>query len=298
MQKKLLGQTGLFVSELGFGAGGYWGFTAFPEKKAAALIDIALEHGINLFDTGPNYSAGNAETRLGRILKERSAEPVVATKVGTRFVDGRHIKDFTPDGIEKSIVSSLRNLQLERLPLVHFHGFPRPAEPAIDKLLDLKDRDLIGHIGVSANGSGARKTVDMDVFNSLMIEYNVINRAGPAKIIDTAGSRGMGVLVKSPLAQTLFSNDIFKIRRRSDIWYLLRAMKNHRSKFTRGRSYRFLNHIDGMTGSEAALNFVLANPHVTSAITGTVDAQHLVSNIEAAGKGLPPELLKRIESTG
>lgn len=297
VKSRLLGRTGLEVSEISFGAGGFWGFPSFPEKQAAQLVEIALEQGVTLFDTGPNYSNGNAEARLGRILGGRSEGLVLGTKAGTRFVKGRHVKDYSPRGIESSVTASLRNLRLDHLPLLHFHGFPSPAGPAVEKLLELKERGLVGNIGVSTNNSGAVKTIGSQVFDSLMIEYNIINSSAPARLIESAGSQGVGVIVKSPLAQTLYSKDIFRIRRRSDLWYLLRAVKNHRSKMLRGRSYRFINEAEEISGSEVALNFVLSHPLVSSAVVGTVNPEHLRSNLQAPEKNVPDVLLQRIAAT-
>ena len=269
---------------------------SFDEDKARRLVELALEGGVNLFDTGPNYSGGNAEARLGRILKGRTGQVTVSTKVGTQLVGGRHVKDFSPQGIEQSVLTSLRRLQLDHIPLLHFHGFPEPADAAIETVLKLKDRGLVGHLGVSTGNAGARKVLGAGVFDSLMIEYNIINRTTPARLIDAAHEAGMGVLIKSPLAQTLYSRDIFKLKAPSDVWYLLRAMRNHRSKFLAGRKYRFINDIEGMKGSEVALAYVLNNQHVTSAVVGTVNPDHLLTNLRAADKELPADLVRQIES--
>lgn len=296
MKTRIMGKTGLSVSELSFGAGGFWGMKFFDEKKAERLVDIALDSGINLFDTGPNYSNANAEVRLGRILKGRFNSVIVGTKVGTKYVNGKHIKDFTPKGIEESLRQSMINLKTDHLPLVQFHGFPGPnTDDAVETLLRLKEKGIIGHIGVSTDGDAAKKVVDMGVFDCLMIEYNVINRVNPSEIIEKAYNIGMGVMIKSPLAQTLYSNDIFKIKNISDVWYILRALKNHRSKFLKGRKLRFVNDVNGMTGSEVALNYVLNNKHITSAVIGTVNDNHLSSNIKAVNKVLSTDLIKKIE---
>jgi 1-deoxyxylulose-5-phosphate synthase len=296
MKYRVLGKTGLKVSELSFGAGGFWGMKSFDEKRAEQLVNIAIENGITLFDTGPNYSNANAEVRLGRILKGRAKSVIVGTKVGTQYMNGKHVKDFSPQAIEQSILQSLKNLQTDYIPLIHFHGFPIPTDDAIEKLLKLKEKGIIGHIGVSTDGDDAKKAVELGVFESLMIQYNIIERATPAKIIEDANKKDMGVLIKSPLAQTLYSNDIFKIKKASDVWYLLRALKNHRKKFLKGRKLRFVNDVEGLSGSDVALNFVLNNENLTSAVIGTVNPKHLISNIESLNYKLPKEIIKKVES--
>jgi aryl-alcohol dehydrogenase-like predicted oxidoreductase len=297
MKQRGLGKSGLSVSEISFGAGGYWGMNAFSERQAARLVEQALDGGVNLFDTGPNYSRGNAEERLGRILKGRGQDLIISTKVGSLWASGRNVKDFSPRVLEQSLQESLRRLQLEHLPLLHFHGYPHPADPAIETVLKLKDRGMIGALGLSTGAGGAKRALKLGIFDALMLEYNLLDRS-LEPLITRAGSAGMGIIVKSPLAQTLYSRNIFRLTTPSDVWYLARALKNHRPKFIHGRKFRFINDVEGLKASEIALAFVLNNKNVTSAVVGTVRPEHLKINLGAAELELPEELLRRIEEAG
>ncbi|MFO0438585.1 MAG: aldo/keto reductase, partial [Phenylobacterium sp.] len=123
MLSRPLGRTGLMVSEIGFGAASFWGHPAFSESEALRLVHRALDLGVTLFDTGPAYSRGQAEGRLGRALAGRDASGlVVATKAGTRFEGGRVRRDMSLAAIEASLEHSRRRLGLETLPLIHLHG--------------------------------------------------------------------------------------------------------------------------------------------------------------------------------
>ncbi|MBS0363101.1 MAG: aldo/keto reductase, partial [Proteobacteria bacterium] len=85
-----LGQTGLTVSEIGFGAASWWGKPQFSERAAVGLVHAAIDGGVTFFDTGASYSNGQAEPRLGRALKGRDpARLVIATKAGTFAREGR-----------------------------------------------------------------------------------------------------------------------------------------------------------------------------------------------------------------
>jgi aryl-alcohol dehydrogenase-like predicted oxidoreductase len=297
MKKRGLGKSGLLVSEISFGAGGYWGMNTFDERQAARLVEQALDGGVNLFDTGPNYSRGNAEERLGRILKGRGQDLIISTKVGSLWSGGRNVKDFSPRSIEQSLQESLKRLQLEHLPLLHFHGYPLPADPAIDAVLKLKDKGMIGALGLSTGAGGAKRALKLGIFDALMLEYNLLDRS-LEQLIERAGAAGTGILVKSPLAQTLYSRNIFKLTTPSQAWYLVRALKNHRMKFIHGRKFRFINDVEGLKASEIALAFVLNNKNVTSAVVGTVRPEHLRINLGATELELPEELLRRIEEAG
>ena len=68
IKKNRFGNSEFFISEISFGCGGFWGLPIFPKNKAEQLIEFAIESGINFFDTGPNYSRGNAEKRMGDLL--------------------------------------------------------------------------------------------------------------------------------------------------------------------------------------------------------------------------------------
>ena len=111
---------------MGYGCGGYWGYEIFDEKIASRLVHMALEGGVNYFDTGASYSGGNAEKRLGKILKGvDKSHLIIGTKAGTVIRDGKLIKDYSPDSITRQVEASLKNLGLERLPLLQLHGIPR-----------------------------------------------------------------------------------------------------------------------------------------------------------------------------
>ncbi|CAI6073760.1 aldo/keto reductase [Cohnella sp. JJ-181] len=297
MKYRSLGKTGLKVSELSFGAGGFWGMRSFDEKEAARLLDVALDKGVNLIDTGPNYSGANAEIRLGRALKGKIGSVVFGTKVGTHYLNGKHVKDYSLKSVERSIMQSLNNLQTDHIPLLQLHSLPRHMpDETMSYLFKLKREGVIGHLGASVGGENAKKVIADDHFDTIMIQYNVIERRSPAELIQRAGEKGMGVLIKSPLAQTLYSNDILKVRKMSDVWYLLRALKNHRAKFLKGMKYRFINEIPGFKGSEIALGYVLQNPHVSSAVIGTVNESHLVTNLLTSERSVPLEVVRRIEA--
>ncbi len=268
----------------------------YEEAEAAKIVHAAIDRGLNFIDTGPNYSNGHAEERLGRILGSKAKGMVIATKVGTQYVNGNHVKDYSRSAIEQSVVRSMKRLNMDHIPLLQLHGMAEPlAEETVSALSSLKQRGLVRYVGVSTDGPAAEYAIQTGVFDCLMIQYNLIVRQEPERIISSAAKSGVGILVKSPLAQTLYGNDIFKIRGMSDLWYLARALKNHRSKFLRGLKFRFVNHLPGWEGSQVALRYVLNNPNISSAIIGTTKLEHLLKNIETTAMTLPDEIIHRIE---
>ncbi|HEV2610330.1 MAG TPA: aldo/keto reductase [Noviherbaspirillum sp.] len=297
LNKRKVGSHGVAVSELGFGAGGFWGMEIFSEQLARNLVDVAIDHGVNFFDTGPNYSGGNAEVRLGKILGGRSAKLCIGTKCGTHLIGGRHVKDYSHKALRRSLDGSLQKLLVDHVDVLQLHGMPKKLDDeTIEFLIAAKRRGDARLLGVSTDLAGAELALSLGIFDCVMIEYNVIKRREQEHFIGRCADAGLGIMVKSPLAQTLYSDEIFKIRKLSDVWYLLRALKNHRSKFLAGRKYRFLSGFENFTCHELALEYVLSNPNISCAIIGTTNPSHLVRNFSASLKTIPEDIKRSIEA--
>jgi aryl-alcohol dehydrogenase-like predicted oxidoreductase len=127
-----------------------------------------------------------------------------------------------------------------------------------------------------------------------MSTFNLIEKHAKLQI-EKAFSKGVGVLVKSPLAHTLYSNNLFKIRKLSDIWYLLRVLKNYRTQIASGRKYRFINNIPSWSAHEIALLYAL-HEKVSCVVTGTTNPEHMQRNILTFEKELPSDIQKRIDA--
>jgi len=298
MNYRPLGSTGLAVSEIGLGCASWWGQKAFDERQAIALVHAALDHGVTFFDTGAAYSGGEAEPRLGRALKGRALDGVVvATKAGTRHDGRRVVRDFSPAAIERSVERSLRNLGLEALPLLQLHG-PSVAEldPAMLSTLEgLKRRGLVRALGVNSfDPVLIEHVISLPVFDVAMVDYNVL-RPERAPLIAKAAAAGKGVLAGMALAMGHANRQVVRLRAPRDVWYALRALKNHRADIARGARFGFLGEIPDMTASQAALAYVLADKNVSCAVVGTTRMSHLLENLAASGRGLSVEVLEQIE---
>lgn len=296
MHQRPLGRTGLTVSALGFGCASYWGSPAFDEGAAVSLVRRAVELGVTLFDTGHSYSLGAAEPRLGRALEGLDADRlVIATKAGTFHAGGRRIaRDFSPAAIAASAEVSLKRLGVERLGVLQLHG-PGLAE-LTDELLatleGLKRRGLVRAVGANSfDAPVLARVIAEPVFDVVMLDYNVL-RPERAELAAAAAAAGKGVLAGMPLAMGHTGGLGFGGRRA--LWYWLRALKNHRGELARGRAFRFLHARSDVTGAQAALAYVLADPNVSSAVFGSTRTGHLEENLRAADLALAPDLEARI----
>ncbi len=300
MRKRPLGRTGLSVSELGFGCASYWGKPTFDEATAVGLVHEALDLGVTLFDTGASYSAGEAEPRLGRALKGRDTSGlVIATKAGTYHAGGGRIgRDMSPAAIAASAERSLRNLGLDTLGLLQLHG------PSIDELNDemfevlagLKARGLVRAVGLNSfDPAVIEHAIGLPAIDVAMVDYNVL-RPEREPLIARAAAAGKGVLAGMPLAMGHTRPLLARLKGPQDVWYAARALAKHRGELRRGAQFRFLHQLPDMTGSQAALAYVLANPGVSAAVFGATRSAHLRENLAASGLTLSGELMQRIRA--
>ena len=299
--RRKLGETGLRVSELGFGCSSFWAKSAFPEARAFELVHKAIERGVNFFDTGSNYAGGQAERRLGKVLREhRDKDLVIATKAGTWAADdGSEYRDFSPTAVRKGVEGSLKRLDLDHVSLLHLHA--PPAGAITDELLrcleKLKQDGLVSFCGVNGENKRIIETVlEHDVFSTVMFDYNVFQSAKKPVLAKLAAA-GVGFIAATPLGQAHWSNKLFKPTRVADLWYIARALRRHRAKVVRGFSFRFIENYPGWTGGEVAIAYALSNPDVSAAIFGTTSVDRLAENLGASGRELPQEIIDRIEAS-
>jgi 1-deoxyxylulose-5-phosphate synthase len=294
------GQTGLMTSRLGFGCSAYWAKPVFPERRALALAQQAIEGGIRLFDTGPIYGGGLGERRLGQVLRARGGAEglVICAKVGTHVgPDGRVFRDWSPGAIRTSLARSLERLGLDHLDGLHLHG-PNIHElrsPLLETLEDLKSEGLVRFVGINSfEPEVIRLGLTLPVFDSFMIEYNVIHKANAA-LLKAIAAAGAAAIVGAPAAQALYRRSLWPTGPKS-AWELGRALLRHPEDLRAARAYGFLNRLPDMTGAQAALAYVLGAPQVTTAVFATTSPEHLRMNIAAAAMTLPDDVVRRIES--
>lgn len=299
MRTRRLGSTGLRVSELGFGCASWWGKPAFDERQAIALVHEAIAGGVTLFDTGAAYSEGQAEPRLGRALKGRDTSGlVIATKAGTRYEGRRIARDMRPAAIAASAESSLRRLGLDRLDILQLHG-PSAAELNDDllaTLTDLKTRGLVRATGVNSfDPAVIELAIKLSPIDVVMVDYNVL-RPEREPLIARAAAAGKGVLAGMPLAMGHTRPIFARLKAPRDLWYAARGIARHGEEMRLGARFGFLHELNELTGAQAALGFVLENPHVSAAVFGATRVEHLRENLRASGLAYPPAVMAKIRA--
>jgi aryl-alcohol dehydrogenase-like predicted oxidoreductase len=299
MLYRSLGNTGLRVSEIGFGCASYWGKRVFDEAAAIRLIHTAIDHGVTMFDTGASYSGGNAEPRLGRALSglKNKHDLVVATKAGS-YTDerGKWREDFSPLGVRRTVEASLLRLGLDALPLLHLHGpeIAQITDDLLDTLARLREEGKILHLSVNSfDVNVIEHVMTLPLFGVVMIDYSIL-RPERESVIAKLAARNFGILAGMALGGGRYLKERFQIRGIQDVWYAARAWKNHRSDIRRGRNFHFLENEEQLTSAEIALTWVLRKPEISCAILGTTRMPHLMANLRASGKTIDAVLLEKI----
>jgi len=301
MQYRILGRTGLKISNIGLGCASYWGMKHFDEATAVRLVHTAIDHGVTFFDTGPSYSGGNAEPRLGRALAShgKRKDMLIATKAGTRADQrGRRIVDFSSAGIRATVEHSLSRLGIDAISLLQLHGpeISDFTDEMLGTLEDLQREGKVLHLSVNSFDDRVIKHVlPMPQIGALMIDYSLLSQPRE-DLIGELASRQFGILAGQALGGALFRNDRYRIRGLQDVWYLARAWKNHRTALRRGRRFSFINSDETLPASQIALAWVLRRPEVSCAVIGTTRMEHLLENIHASDKSLTDQQMRAIET--
>lgn len=255
MQKRRLGQTNLEVSVVGLGTvkfGRNQG-VKYPQTFALPsmssldeLLGKATDLGINLLDTAPAY--GESESRLGQLLKNKRKHWILSTKVGEQFIQGESVFDFTPEAIKNSIDTSLKRLATDYLDIVLVHSNGDDInlianEQVFATLSSLKEQGKIRAFGMSTKTIGGGLAT-VDLADLAMVTYNPFYH-DEREVIAYAHQHQKGILIKKAFA----SGHLQKERQADENPY------------------------------KAALQYILAEPGVSSIIIGTINTQHLQENL-------------------
>jgi aryl-alcohol dehydrogenase-like predicted oxidoreductase len=294
MNLRSFGNTGMNVSEIGLGAWQLanpdWG--ADSKSEALRIIQKSLEAGCNFFDTAPGYGGGRSEELLGEGLKSVRKDVILCTKFG-HTAEG--VTDFNTNAIYPSIEASLRRLQTDYLDIVLVHNPPREimdgrVASQYAEFEKLKGEGKIREYGVSLDW---REEVDMVVdttkSKALEVFFNALYQE-PLPAFQKAYENGVGIIVKVPLDSGWLSgryrkghqfDDIRKrwppevIERRSELVEQFAALVP-----------------EGTSMAHAALQFILAQPQVSTVIPGAKSAEQALDNFAAADKQLSPAVIQ------
>ncbi|NRD59125.1 aldo/keto reductase [Corallococcus exiguus] len=314
MHYRPLGRTGLFVSELCFGAmtfggEGYWkNIGQQGQSEADALVGRCLDAGINFFDTANVYSYGQSEELLGKALAEKRSQVVLATKVRGRMGPGQNETGLSRYHIFDSVHASLKRLGTDHIDLLQIHGYDvaTPLEETLRALDDLVSQGKVRYLGASnlaawqlMKALGLSDHRGLSRFESLQAYYSIAGRDLERELVPLMKDQQVGLMVWSPLAGGFLSG---KYRRNAEGPEGARRTTFDFPPVDRERAYNAIDVMDEVaketdtTVARVALAWLLHQPHVTTVILGAKTQAQLEDNLAASELRLSAEQLAKLDA--
>lgn len=317
MEYRQLGGSGLMVPVLSFGTATFgggneffkmWGSTQVAE--ATRLVDIALEAGVNLFDTSDAYSDGISEEILGQAIGDRRNQVLIATKACFRSEAGPNGLGTSRYHLMRACEASLRRLKTDTIDLYQLHGFDAvtPVEETLRALDDLVRGGKVRYVGCS-NFSGWHLMKSLGISEkyglprhvSHQAYYSLAGREYEWELMPLAIDQKVGTVVWSPLAGGRLTG---KVRRGqappegSRVSVFAETAQSGNDEVL----YRTVDVMDeivqetGKTHSQIALNWLLGRPTISTIIFGARNEAQLKENLGAVGWTLTAEQVARLDA--
>lgn len=276
MKKRKLGNSDLFVTELGLGCMSI----GTEEITARRIIDTALDEGINYFDTADLYDFGENEKIVGKALKEIRDKVIIATKVGNRWNPSKDGWSWDPSKsyIKEAVKTSLKRLGTDYIDLYQLHGGTNgdPIDNTIEAFEELKAEGMIRYYGISSiRPNVIREFVKKSSIVSVMMQYSILDRRPEEEALPLLQDNGVSVVSRGPLAKGVLSERM--LEKASEKGYLDYSLKELseilpllKEKVASARSF-----------TEVALQYNLANPAVASVVAGASSPEQIRNNAKA-----------------
>ncbi|MBY8870394.1 aldo/keto reductase [Micromonospora sp. PLK6-60] len=310
MRYRTLGRTGVQASTLALGAMNFGRLGRTGQDDVTAIVDAALDAGINLVDTADVYSGGESEELVGRAVAGRRDDVVLATKASLPMGDEPHRRGASRRWLTTALDGSLRRLGVDHIDLYQIHRWDPGTddEETLSALTDLQRAGKIRYFGSSTypayrivQAQWAAREHHLGRYVTEQPNYSILQRGIEAHVLPVTQQYGLGVLAWSPLASGWLSGAIRAGREvtTSRSAFLPQRFDTkvpaNRAKLDAVEKLATLADEAGLTMIQLALGFVTAHPAVTSAIIGPRTLDHLRSQLAAADTVLPADVLDAID---
>ncbi|MFN3728268.1 MAG: aldo/keto reductase [Fimbriimonadaceae bacterium] len=318
MEYRYLGASGFRVPVLCLGTGTFGGVGEFFKgfgttevEEATRLVDVCLEHGLNMFDSANVYSAGVAEEILGRAIRGRRDQVILSTKATFTFGAGPNDVGSSRYHLIQAVEGSLRRLGTDYIDLFQLHAFDAktPVEETLSTLDTMVKAGKIRYIGCS-NFSGwhlmkslaAADRMNLTRYVAHQAYYSLVGRDYEWELMPLALDQGIGTVVWSPLGWGRLTG---KFRRGQDLPETSRL--RHEVARSGGppvpdeHVYDVVDALDqvaaetGKSVPQVALNWLLQRPTVSSIIIGARNEPQLRDNLGAVGWNLTQEQVDMLD---
>jgi aryl-alcohol dehydrogenase-like predicted oxidoreductase len=291
VKRKRLGRSDLEISEIGLGCMSI----GTDEAKAAAIIHEAMDRGVNFFDTADLYDHGRNEELVGKALKNRRADVIIATKVGNRRIPGREgwVWDPSKSYILAAVKESLRRLGTDYIDLYQLHGgtIDDPIDETIEAFEELKRAGVIRWYGISSiRPNVIREYVRRSNLVGVMSQYSMLDRRPEEEVLPLLAEHGIGLIARGPLAGGILTESGGRKAERDYLDYSREELPAVRRK---------LIQLSGNQRSleQTAIRYVLEETGTAAALPGASSPAQLRGTLSAAeAEPLTPEERAAIRS--
>jgi aryl-alcohol dehydrogenase-like predicted oxidoreductase len=295
MEYRKIGQTGLEVSSLSFGASSLGGvFHALKEEDGIKAVHTAVDNGINFIDVSPYYGHEKAETVLGKALKEIDREKYcLSTKVGRYGKDGVNYWDYSGKKANESVYESLKRLNVDYIDIINVHDIEfadldTVCNETLPALAELRNQGIVKHVGITNLTLRHLKYV-IDhvpagtVESVLSFCHYCLNDDALTDYLDYFEEKGIGVINASPFSMGLLTE------RGAPDWHP--APKPLQDVCKKAADYCKSK---GKSIEQLALKFSVSNPRIATTLFSTTRPEAVLQNIRRAQEPLDEELLKDV----
>lgn len=295
MEYRELGKTGMKISTLSFGASSLGSvFRATKENEAIDSVKTAVDNGINFIDVSPYYGHYKAETVLGKALREIQREKYyLSTKVGRYGKDGVNTWDYSAKKAKESVSESMERLGIDFIDLINVHDIEfadleMVAKETLPALVELKEKGLVGHVGITDLQLENLKwviehTPEGMVESVLNFCHYTLNDDKLVDFLDFFESRGVGVINASPLSMGLLSE------RGIPDWHpapkpLVEACEKA-AAYCKEKGYPI---------EKLAIQFSVSNPRIASTLFSSANPVNVLKNIRYAEEPADEQMIKDV----
>ncbi|MFG6494299.1 aldo/keto reductase [Fictibacillus sp. UD] len=274
MNKRRLGSSDLYVSELGFGC-----MSLAPElgSENEKILKTALEQGINYFDTADLYGFGWNEEFVGKTLKSVRQDIILATKGGNEWNQSKDGWNWNPSKkhIKSAFKDSLKRLQTDYIDLYQLHGgtIDDPMDETIEAFEELVSEGHVRYYGISSIRPNTIKYyAEHSNIQSVMMQYSLLDRR-PEELFSYLKEQNISVIARGPVAKGWLSEKVFD--KNPEDHYL-----NHTGSDIQQKVEKAKHILHDKNITHAALQYVLSQPVVATATAGASSVEQLLENIK------------------
>lgn len=309
MQKRRFGRTNWMVSEIGYGMWGASGWKGSDDQQSEQSLDLAIEQGVNFFDTAWGYGAGHSEQLLGKLIKRHpSLKLYAATKIPPMNFKWPSKSSYTldecfpVDHIKKFTEKSLTNLGLEKIDLMQFHVWEdawandERWQRAVE---DLKKEGKVDVFGVSVNRwepQNCLNTLKTGLIDSVQVIYNIFDQAPEDVLFPLCKELDIAIIARVPFDEGTLTGTITRQTTfdEGDWRASYFVPENLNASADRADLLRPVVP-QGMTMAEMALRFILENDTVSTTIPGMRKERNVLANTGVSdGKKLNSDLFNEL----